>query len=151
MVFSSATEGTLAATTEHRDVRQSEERSFALEAACMTHGLSDAALVTVDGVEYYLAYAPMPSIGWSLGTLIEKEAVVHPANAAKGIVLAQEEDFSASMRGFFMDNLCRMAFLAEMSDVELGDEMMEKAAGGVGCFKYCPSWAEQMCSYSPIV
>lgn len=111
VVFSSATEGTLAATTEHRDVRQSEERSFALEAACMTQGLSDAALVTVDGVEYYLAYAPMPSIGWSLGTLIEKEAVVHPANAAKGIVLAQEEDFSASMRGFFMDNLCRMALL----------------------------------------
>ena len=43
------------------------------------------------------------------------------------------------------------AFLAEMSDVELGDEMMEKAAGGVGCFKYCPSWADQMCSHSPIV
>ena len=43
------------------------------------------------------------------------------------------------------------AFLAEMSDVELGDEVMEKAAGGVGCFKYCPSWADQMCSHSPIV
>ena len=43
------------------------------------------------------------------------------------------------------------AFLAELSDVELGDEVMEKAAGGVGCFKYCPSWADQMCSYSPIV
>ena len=43
------------------------------------------------------------------------------------------------------------AFLAEMSDVELGDEVLEKAAGGVGCFKYCPSWADQMCSHSPIV
>ena len=43
------------------------------------------------------------------------------------------------------------SFLAELSDVELGDEIMEKAAGGVGCFKYCPSWADQMCSHSPIV
>ncbi len=43
------------------------------------------------------------------------------------------------------------AFLAELSDVELSDEVMEKAAGGIGCFKNCPSWAEQMCSYSPIV
>ncbi len=43
------------------------------------------------------------------------------------------------------------AFLAELSDVELGDEVMEKAAGGIGCFKYCPSWADQMCSHSPIV
>ena len=43
------------------------------------------------------------------------------------------------------------SFLAELSDVELGDELLEKAAGGVGCFKYCPSWADQMCSHSPIV
>ena len=65
-------------------------------------------------------------------------------NAAELMKLAETEGYSLTKDE-------AEAFLAELSDVELGDEMMEKAAGGVGCFKYCPSWADQMCSHSPIV
>ncbi|MBQ9377291.1 MAG: cache domain-containing protein, partial [Schwartzia sp.] len=58
IILSSEKEGVLAVASGHRDLRQTEEKSLALEAAAMARGLSDVAQVTVDGVEYYLAYAP---------------------------------------------------------------------------------------------
>ena len=64
---------------------------------------------------------------------------------------AEELMALAKAEGYELTKEEAEAFLAELSDVELGDEVMEKAAGGIGCFKNCPSWAEQMCSYSPIV
>ncbi|MBO5514969.1 MAG: HAMP domain-containing protein, partial [Schwartzia sp.] len=111
VVFSSMKEGTLAAVAEHRDLRESEQKSLAFEAACMTAGLSDVGLVTIDGVEYYLAYAPIPSLGWSLGTLIERSTVIQPSVSAKEIILTQAADFLASVQSFFTDSLLRMAIL----------------------------------------
>ncbi|MBQ8697609.1 MAG: cache domain-containing protein, partial [Schwartzia sp.] len=111
VVFSSAQSGTLVAVAEHRDLRESEQKSLALEAACMTAGLSDVDLVTVDGVEYYLAYVPMPSLGWSLGTLIQRSTVIQPSVSAKEIILTQAADFLASVHSFFTDSLLRMAVL----------------------------------------
>ena len=70
---------------------------------------------------------------------------------AMGCENADELMALAKAEGYEITKEEAEAFLAEMSDVELGDEVMEKAAGGVGCFKYCPSWADQMCSYGPIV
>ena len=70
---------------------------------------------------------------------------------AMGYKNADELMALAKAEGYELTRDEAEAFLAELSDVELGDEVMEKAAGGVGCFKYCPSWADQMCSHSPIV
>ena len=111
VILSSEKEGMLAASETPVDLRRSAERALAEEAACMAQGQSDVTPVTVDGKEYYLAYAPVPSVGWSFGTLIERDVVVQPARDAKAHLLSRAEDFSASLRAFFWDNLLRTAVL----------------------------------------
>ncbi len=111
VILSSEKEGLLAASETPVDLRRSAERALAEEAACMAQGLSDVTPVTMDGKEYYLAYAPVPSVGWSFGTMIERDVVVQPARDAKSYLLARAEDFSTSLRAFFWDNLLRTAAL----------------------------------------
>ncbi len=62
-----------------------------------------------EGREYYLAYAPIPSLGWSFGTLIEKDLVAAPAQEARSHLLAQAETFGASLQEIFFSNLLRTA------------------------------------------
>lgn len=111
VILSSEKEGLLAASTTPKDFQKYGETSLALEAACMTQGLSDVARITMGGREYYLAYAPIPDVGWSFGTLIERDIVVQPARDAKSYLLTQAETYSASLRSFFWDNLMRTAVL----------------------------------------
>ena len=111
VILSSEKEGLLAASATPKDFQKYGETSLALEAACMTRGLSDVARITMGGREYYLAYAPIPDVGWSFGTLIERDVVVQPARDAKSYLLTQAETYSASLRSFFWDNLMRTAVL----------------------------------------
>ena len=55
--------------------------------------------VTIDGKEYYLAYAPIRSLGWSFGTLIAKDETLSPAMDAKNEVRDWMSDFRRTMRG----------------------------------------------------
>ena len=111
VILSSEKEGLLAASATPKDFQKYGETSLALEAACMTRGLSDVARITLGGRDYYLAYAPIPDVGWSFGTLIERDVVVQPARDAKSYLLSQAEAFSSSLRDFFWDNLLRTAAL----------------------------------------
>ena len=111
VILSSEKEGLLAASETPVDLRRSAEKELAEEAACMVQGLSDVTPVIVDGKEYYLAYAPVPSLGWSFGTLIERNVVVQPARDTKAHLLSQAEDFSVSLQELFWDNLLRTAVL----------------------------------------
>ena len=101
VVLSSEKNGPFAVSKEHRDLRKSKESSLAKEAINMSSGKSDVALVKVEDKEYYLAYAPMSSIGWSFGTLIEIEEIIKPAKTVKENVIAQSHDFTASMQNFY--------------------------------------------------
>ena len=111
VILSSEKEGPLAASTTPKDFRKYGEMSLALEATCMTRGLSDVARITMNGKEYYLAYAPIPDVGWSFGTLIERDIVIQPARDAKSYLLSRSEEFSSGLRSFFWDNLLRTAAL----------------------------------------
>ena len=111
VILSSEKEGPLAVTATPKDIEKYGETDLGLEAACMTRGLSDVARITMGGREYYLAYAPIPDVGWSFGTLIERDVVVQPARDAKSYLLSQAEAFSSSLRDFFWDNLLRTAAL----------------------------------------
>lgn len=102
VLFSTRRTGILAPDKEARDIRKSDEQSLAFEATCMVVGKEDVQLVTVDGVEYYLAYAPMRSLGWSFGTLVEKENIIYPAQYARDRLLVYMKDFSAAMEGLFL-------------------------------------------------
>lgn len=111
IALSSEKEGVLAASETPKDFRKYGETDFALEAERMTQGMSNVALVTLGDKEYYLAYAPISDVGWSFGTLIERDVVVQPARTAKETLLSQTADFTDTLQAAFMDNLLRTAAL----------------------------------------
>ena len=111
VIFSSVAEGIFAADGTHTDLRQLQGTALAAEAVRMAEGRSGVSEITAEGRTYYLAYAPIPSAGWSFGTLIEKEMVVQPALEAKTHLLARANEFNASLGGIFRDNLLRTAVI----------------------------------------
>ena len=108
VVLSSETTGTLAASVDSIDLRKSAEQTLAAQAEKMVAGESGMSTVTVDGTDYYLAYTPIPSIGWSVGTLKKASEVIEPARESWAVVMAQAENFAATMGVFFKENLWRM-------------------------------------------
>ena len=99
VLFSTATEGMLAVSADRRDLRKCDEPSLAMEAAAMASGKNDVTLVTVDGQDLYLAYAPMASLGWSFGRVLPQTEVTYPARYAKDNLQMQMQDFSEDIRG----------------------------------------------------
>ena len=86
VVLSSSSEGVLAPGLQGTDLRENQEDTLAEAARRMTAGESDVVKVLVDGEEYYLAFAPMPVIGWSFGALIGREEVLAPAQEVTALV-----------------------------------------------------------------
>ena len=109
VIVSSRKEGVLSASRERQDLRRSEESSLAREAARMVEGKSDIRVVSVDGVEYYLAYAPLTLQGWSFGTLVAKEEALVPATAAKSEMHAWMEGFRTTLRESMAGNAAALA------------------------------------------
>lgn len=105
VVLSSAKTGTFAVTEDNKDLRNSVDKIFAKEVVKMTEGKSNVSLVSVDGKEYYIAYASMPTIGWSFGSLIERDEVIQPANVAKEMIIAQSKKFVSTMNSFYMKHV----------------------------------------------
>jgi len=108
VVLSSETTGTLKASTDSSDLRKSTEQTLAAQAEKMVAGESGMSAITVDGTDYYLAYSPIPSIGWSVGTLIKASEVIAPAQASSKVVLLQGENFATTMETFYNENIWRM-------------------------------------------
>ena len=111
VVLSTEKAGLLAVTGDNRDLRQSSEPSFVEKAKSMVEGRSGVVPVTLEGEAYYLAYAPIPSVGWSFGTMVKASEIVAPAREAHSSVTAQAEEFAASMDAFFRENLWQMGIL----------------------------------------
>ena len=111
ILLSSEKEGILAASDSPIDLRNGPEQDLAAQANRMVQGQSDVILVTVADKEYYLAYAPIPSLGWSFGTLIKKDLVVEPAQQVRTHLLAQAQKSDESLQGIFFGNLLRMAII----------------------------------------
>jgi sigma-B regulation protein RsbU (phosphoserine phosphatase) len=93
VIFSSRKEGMLAAAKDPQDLRKSAETSLARETANMVAGGSGVTLVTVDGKEHFLAYAPIKSVGWSFGTLVDKGETINPAVYARDNTRSQMQSF----------------------------------------------------------
>ena len=104
VIVSSKKEGVLSVSRESPDLRRSGDTSLAREAARMVEGESDIKVVSVDGVEYYLAYAPLKLQGWSFGTLVKKEEALAPAMKAKSEMRSWMEDIRTVLREQFAGN-----------------------------------------------
>ncbi|MBQ7479276.1 MAG: SpoIIE family protein phosphatase [Selenomonadaceae bacterium] len=109
IILSSKKNGMLAASDHPVDLRRSAKRELAAVAKKMVRGQSGVSLVTLDDNEYYLAYAPVEYVGWSFGTLIDRDLVVQPAQEAREHLLSRAADFSASLQEFFWEDLLRTA------------------------------------------
>ena len=101
VAFSSRSSGILAAVPALVDIREAGDESLAAAARRMTAGESGVLPVSVDGEMYYLAYAPMKSIGWSFGTLIQQDAVAAPSVEARENVFDSMTGFQATLREIF--------------------------------------------------
>ena len=80
VLFSTFTEGTLAAVPDAADLRESETPELAEMARRAVSGETGVALLTLDGVPRYAAYAPMTSVGWSMIVFVTREAVESPTH-----------------------------------------------------------------------
>ena len=98
VMLSSENSGTFAISKDHIDLRNSKEISLAKEATNMALGKSNIAIINDNGKEFFLAYAPVKSIGWSFGTLIEKDKVIKPAKKAKEIVINKSINLITNIR-----------------------------------------------------
>lgn len=77
------------------DLRRTAEKTLAAAANKMTSGESGVMPVTVDGEEYYLAFSPMTSLGWSFGTLMSVKEVKDPASVVGYGILQQMRSFGS--------------------------------------------------------
>ncbi len=51
--------------------------------------------ITLDGREVYIAYAPLPTMGWSFATVMAVEDVIAPALKTQEHILAMTQDTCA--------------------------------------------------------
>lgn len=101
IIFSSHKEGVLNAILTGRDLRKSSDESLAEAASRMTNGEQDVVPVMINGAEHYLAFAPIGSVGWSYGALIETDSVLLPVMAAKEAMLGAMVGFRDEMDELF--------------------------------------------------
>lgn len=78
VLFSTYSEGSLAAVEESPDIRASEDGDLADMAKKAVSGESGVTLLDVDGTLTYAAYAPMKTVGWSMVIFLSQKAVDAP-------------------------------------------------------------------------
>jgi sigma-B regulation protein RsbU (phosphoserine phosphatase) len=78
VLFSTYTDGILAAVTDAPDLRLSEDENLAAMAKQAVEGEEGIAELTIDGEVCYAAYSPMQTVGWSMVVFLSREAVELP-------------------------------------------------------------------------
>ena len=82
LIFSSYDEGILALTAQNKNFLEIADEQFTEIAKKMIQGESGIEPVSFSNEEYYLSYAPMPNLNWSLAVLTSRQAIVDNTNAA---------------------------------------------------------------------
>ena len=101
VIFSSRMNGVLATKVDGGDIRQTAEPSLAEAAKQMTAGKSGVLPVIVDGSNYYLAYSPMETVGWSFGTLTLQEEILAASSSTQTYFVGQINDFQQKLQNEF--------------------------------------------------
>lgn len=92
IMVSPMTEGETAASGVPTDLRKSKNAQLAETAVSMAAGFSGVERITLDGREVYIAYAPLPTMGWSFATVMAVDDVISPALETQKRILAMTED-----------------------------------------------------------
>lgn len=93
VMVSGRTEGETAAYGDQAvDLRKSSNVALAGAATQMVQGDTGSLELTLNGEEVYLAYAPLPRLGWSFVTVMDSAEVIAPARESqKGILELMEQ------------------------------------------------------------
>ena len=78
VLFSTAEEGIFAAKENGPDLRQSDDKELADMAKKAADGERGVTLVTMGEIPYYVAYAPLKTVGWSLLAIMPQRVVEAP-------------------------------------------------------------------------
>lgn len=111
ILFSSEKEGIFSFGNGTNSLINSSEPDIAAEAVNMIEGGKNVVLVNVDGEDYYIAYAPIESVGWSFATMLKRSEAIAMAVEARKSISAQAESFSDNMKKNFLGNLFKLALL----------------------------------------
>ena len=111
IIFSSEKDGIFSFGNGDNNLLSSPEHDVAAEAGNMIGGSTGVAPVTVEGEDYYLAYAPVTDTGWSFGTMLKRDEAVAMAVEARRSISAQAESFGDNMRNTFLGNLVKLSLL----------------------------------------
>lgn len=93
VIISSHKEGIFAAKEDGVDLRHVTDTALADAARNMVNGENGVKLVKINGEMYYIAYSPMPSVGWSFATLIREEEIMNSAEQSRTYFTEQVEKF----------------------------------------------------------
>ena len=96
VVASSQSDGELTVSTGN-DIRKALSGNMAQAAAEMVEKKSGVRYVEVNGRPYYLAFAPMNTIGWSLGILTPVDVVFSQADGIRGMFLRLLREFQTNV------------------------------------------------------
>ena len=103
MIFSSVHEGVLAEKVKRQDLRKCESAELAKAAYYMANGESGVLPIALDGEKYMLAFAPIPTMKWSLGILVSQDDL--------SSLLQESHNYFMGQMKSFRDNLQRESLL----------------------------------------
>lgn len=83
------------------ETRDPEYRRLALD---MTQGKPGVAILHIDGVLQHVAFAPIPSLGWSIGIVATEENVVAPALKVERTMLERIREFYETVDDYLQLN-----------------------------------------------
>lgn len=79
IIFSTCSEGMFSATEEREDLRTGGNAALATIIERSLSGKSGVELLVIDGVQRYVAYAPMKTVDWAFFILLSQQQVRAPA------------------------------------------------------------------------
>ena len=97
IVISSMSEGPFSAQEDGADLRHIKDTALADAAKFMVEGKSGVELVTINGEMYYIAYSPLPTVGWSFATLIREEDILNSAEESRAYFTNQIDKFQENL------------------------------------------------------
>ena len=80
------------------DLRKSPVTSISFAARRMLQGSIGYRKLNLQGEEYYLCYAPVPKLSWSVGTLMDKARVANAAKSAQGRMMGKMDELKDSLQ-----------------------------------------------------
>lgn len=102
IIISPLKEGPFSTTEGPRDLCGSENSDLAAAGERMVKGEAGLSEIVVEGKEYYLAYAPLPEIGWSICTVKSKSGVMAGVHRIEDYTQGIISEYSAGLQKFFL-------------------------------------------------